>query len=218
MINAVIVEDEVLARIGLRQAIPWEEMGINLLDDAQDGEEALKSIEQFHPQIIFLDLNIPKVSGMEILAWLKEHENPAKVIVITAYEDFKTVKTALKNGAFDYLRKLNMDIEELKETLHKCINEINQDTDSRKYVKKEIRYTRLLLDKSFGKILGDVSIKTTVIVLLQNSEIDHNLFFEKCDGFIREKYFNMIRLIKNEEISYYLFQEKPGYLFYKEEE
>ena len=57
--KALIVEDELLARVGMRSLLPWEELGIALLEDACDGREALQQIESGHPDLMFLDLNIP---------------------------------------------------------------------------------------------------------------------------------------------------------------
>ena len=72
MMKALIVEDELLARVGMRSLINWEELGITLLEDAQDGREALNQIEKEHPDIMLLDLNIPEISGLELLKIIKK--------------------------------------------------------------------------------------------------------------------------------------------------
>ena len=61
-----------LARLGLRQLVDWKKLELELLPDATDGEEALEMIRNSCPDIILLDLNIPKVSGLEILEFLKK--------------------------------------------------------------------------------------------------------------------------------------------------
>ena len=65
--KVLIVEDEILARLGLRQLVDWRKLELELLPDATDGEEALEMIRNSRPDIILLDLNIPRVSGLEIL-------------------------------------------------------------------------------------------------------------------------------------------------------
>ena len=75
MKKVLIVEDEILARLGLRQLVDWRKLELELLPDATDGEEALEMIRNSCPDIILLDLNIPKVSGLEILEFLKKEEN-----------------------------------------------------------------------------------------------------------------------------------------------
>lgn len=69
------------------------------------------------PDIILLDLNIPRVSGLEILEFLKKEEMQTRVIVVSCQEEFDVVKKAMKLGAYDYLRKLNLSSDELESIL-----------------------------------------------------------------------------------------------------
>ena len=64
MKKVLIVEDEILARLGLRQLVDWKKLDLELLPDATDGEEALEMIRNSRPDIILLDLNIPRNSGI----------------------------------------------------------------------------------------------------------------------------------------------------------
>ena len=115
--KALIVEDELLARVGMRSLINWEELGISLLEDAQDGKEALKRIEEEGPDLILLDLNIPEISGLELLKIIRSRRLPIKTVVVSCYDDFDTVKEAMKLGAVDYIRKFGLSREELTATL-----------------------------------------------------------------------------------------------------
>lgn len=117
MKKALIVEDELLARVGIRSLINWEELGITLLEDAQDGREALNQIEKEHPDIMLLDLNIPEISGLELLRVIKKKNLRIKTIVVSCYDDFDTVKEAMKLGAVDYIRKFGLSKEELVTSL-----------------------------------------------------------------------------------------------------
>ena len=119
MKKVLIVEDEILARLGLRQLVDWKKLELELLPDATDGEEALEMIRNSCPDIILLDLNIPKVSGLEILEFLKKEEMPTKVIVVSCQEEFDVVKKAMKLDAYDYLRKLKSSSDELENILEK---------------------------------------------------------------------------------------------------
>ena len=67
--KVLIIEDEILARVGLHQLLDWNALGFTLLDDAKDGQEAIRSIENEHPDILLLDLNIPKINGLQILEY-----------------------------------------------------------------------------------------------------------------------------------------------------
>lgn len=111
--KALIVEDELLARVGMRSLIDWEALGITLLEDAQDGREALERLEKEHPDIMLLDLNIPEISGLELLEIIRKRRINVKTVVVSCYDDFKRVKTAMKLGAVDYIRKFGLSREEL---------------------------------------------------------------------------------------------------------
>ena len=140
MKKVLIVEDEILARLGLRQLVDWRKLELELLPDATDGEEALKMIRNSCPDIILLDLNIPKVSGLEILEFLKKEEMPTKVIVVSCQEEFDVVKKAMKLGAYDYLRKLNLSSDELENILEKCLVETEERITVHMQGIREIRY------------------------------------------------------------------------------
>ena len=93
MKKVLIVEDEILARLGLRQLVDWKKLELELLPDATDGEEALEMIRNSCPDIILLDLNIPKVSGLEILEFLKKE---ADYIIDTIRLLTRELKTELE--------------------------------------------------------------------------------------------------------------------------
>ncbi len=141
MIKALIVEDEVLARLGLHQLMDWKALGYTLLEDAKDGLEALEIIEREHPQVLLLDLNLPKANGLQIQKYLVEHQLNCRIIVISCNEDFTVIKESLKLGAYDFLRKLNLTSEELTHVLVQCRNEI----ETRKTVEPALRYVRRVL-------------------------------------------------------------------------
>lgn len=115
--KALIVEDELLARAGLHSLVEWDKMGITFLEDARDGREALERIERQRPDLLLLDINIPEISGLELLGIIKKRRLPIKTIVISCYDDFETVKEAMKSGAADYIRKFGLSKEELTAVL-----------------------------------------------------------------------------------------------------
>lgn len=87
--KVLIIEDEILARVGLHQLLDWEALGFILLEDAKDGQEAIQSIENNHPDILLLDLNIPKVNGLQILEYLNKNNLDCKVIVISCKRGYE---------------------------------------------------------------------------------------------------------------------------------
>ncbi|MFN3476957.1 MAG: sigma-54-dependent transcriptional regulator, partial [Candidatus Methylomirabilales bacterium] len=80
---------------------------------AEDGETALELLERIRPDFAFLDIRLPKRSGVELLRKIKEFDPNIYVVVMTAYGSIEGAVEAMKQGAFDYLKK-PVDLNELK--------------------------------------------------------------------------------------------------------
>jgi DNA-binding NtrC family response regulator len=83
-----------------------------LVEDAETGNQGIEIARRFNPDIILLDMNLPDISGMEVLSFVKESNIPTEVIIITAYGTIKNAVEATRLGAYDYLQK-PVDNEEL---------------------------------------------------------------------------------------------------------
>lgn len=68
MKKVMIVDDEVLVRIGIKSMTVWENYGYTIVCDASDGEEALQKIEQFHPHIVLTDLKMQGMDGFGLIS------------------------------------------------------------------------------------------------------------------------------------------------------
>ncbi|NUM34303.1 MAG: sigma-54-dependent Fis family transcriptional regulator [Candidatus Brocadiae bacterium] len=110
MTNLLIVDDEKAARFGMKKALSWKDYHIL---EAENGLQALQIIQQKNIDIVFLDLNMPGLQGMEVLSELKKLAAPPLVIVVTAYGSEKIAVEAMKKGAYDYIAK-PYDLEELR--------------------------------------------------------------------------------------------------------
>lgn len=99
MIKVIIIDDEPLARSMVREGLS-SLAGFEIVAECGDGFEGMKSIQQHTPDLIFLDIQMPKISGFEMLELL---EKPPAVIFITAFDEF-AIK-AFEANAIDYLLK-----------------------------------------------------------------------------------------------------------------
>ncbi|GGD48467.1 response regulator transcription factor [Paenibacillus nasutitermitis] len=111
--NIFIVDDEPLVRIGIKSSNDWEEAGMTIIGEAGDGEEALRLIGELDPDIVLLDIKMPKKDGIQVLKEIKENGFKAKVIILSSFDDFIYVKQAMKLGAVDYFHKPSMNIQEI---------------------------------------------------------------------------------------------------------
>ena len=100
-IRALIVEDEPLARSRLRRLV-LDEADLTLMGECGDGTTALKAIRQHRPELVFLDVRLPGLSGLELLKAL-DGERPPAVIFVTAHDRYAL--PAFASGAVDFLLK-----------------------------------------------------------------------------------------------------------------
>nr|WP_251035562.1 response regulator [Paenibacillus sp. ISL-20] len=112
-VRILIVDDEPLVRIGIKSAIDWEAQGVDIVGEAGDGEEALRMITETAPDVVLLDIKMPKMDGIEVLRAVKDRQLPVQAIVLSSFDDITYVKEALKLGAFDYFHKPDMNEREL---------------------------------------------------------------------------------------------------------
>lgn len=131
--RAVIIDDETWIREGLSEHINWGMLGIELVHVFQDGLEAIRYMEDNPVDILLSDIRMPNMTGLELVARLREMEKersmPAntKVIFLSGYGDFKYAQEALRLGAVDYLLKPS-DVEEIEVALHKAKMLCTSDT------------------------------------------------------------------------------------------
>ena len=97
--NVIIIDDEPLARSIVKEYLRSYD-DINIVAECNDGFEGLKAINQYEPDLIFLDIQMPKINGFEMLELI---ENPPVVIFTTAFDEY-AIK-AFESNAVDYLLK-----------------------------------------------------------------------------------------------------------------
>ncbi|MFC4810553.1 response regulator transcription factor [Paenibacillus sp. GCM10023250] len=113
----LIADDEPLVRIGIKSSFNWAEAGMEIVGEAADGEEALQLIEELQPDIVILDIKMPKKDGIEILTVLRDRRMRTKVIILSSFDDFVHVKQAMQLGALDYFHKPSMNVQEIMSLL-----------------------------------------------------------------------------------------------------
>ncbi len=102
-LRAVIVDDEELARQLLREYL-WEAGGVEVVGECGDGFDAVKAIGELKPDLVFLDVQMPKLDGFEVLELIEPSSGPPpSVIFVTAYDQY--AMRAFEANAVDYLLK-----------------------------------------------------------------------------------------------------------------
>lgn len=111
----LIVEDEDIIRRGLVYSMDWRALDCGEILEAGDGRQAVSLIESEEPDIVIMDINIPFLSGLEVLEQTRERFGYS-AIILTGYADFDYARRALKVGAVRFLLK-PVDFDELTEAV-----------------------------------------------------------------------------------------------------
>ena len=116
MYSVVLVDDEQMILQGLMRVIPWEEYGCRVAGTASDGLEGAALIRKIRPDILFTDIRMPNLDGLQMVAALKSEFPQLQISVLTAYRDFEYARQAITLGVCRYLLKPSK-MDELKEAI-----------------------------------------------------------------------------------------------------
>ena len=153
LVKILIVDDEpdleLLICQKFRKKIKQKELKFIF---ASNGIEALGIVEKEGDiDIIFTDVNMPKMDGITLLTKLSEQKNlPIKTVIVSAYGDFKTIRTAMNLGAFDFLTK-PLDLDDLTITLSKTVRAVNHN--------KEVLQQKQLLEQAHAEFLKQETLR-----------------------------------------------------------
>jgi CheY-like chemotaxis protein len=120
-VNALIVDDEAHVVVLFRALL--KELGVTTVWDAAEAADALEQVAAHNPEVVLLDINLPLVDGLELLAQMKAKNPKLPVVIVTAQSTIKTLEKARALGAQAYVLKYKARSEVLKQ-LSEAFDEI----------------------------------------------------------------------------------------------
>ena len=105
MYKVLIVDDEELVIDSLKATVDWKECGYEVIGYALSGEEAVEAVKQLHPDVIFSDIKMPGMNGLELKKRLDDAGISAKFVVVSGLAEFALVQKAIQNGISGYCLK-----------------------------------------------------------------------------------------------------------------
>jgi len=165
-LSLLIVDDEPSIRNGLAIAVEWNEIGIEVLGVAADGNEAFSMIETLHPHIVITDIRMPNCDGLELIRKVREKDLSCHFIILSGYDDFKYAQAAIRYQVNSYLLKpIQMDdlIKEVIFLRDTTLKEI-QENDSLRTTRQQLLLHNDTLRTHFCERLLDNEYKTDIEV------------------------------------------------------
>ena len=120
MYRTLIVDDEQSVHLAIRALVDWEAENFETPESAYHGAEALDMMKRIHPQIVFVDMNMPMMNGVDFLERASALFPDSRFIVVSGYDSFDFARAALRHHVVDYLLK-PIDQDELKAALKKAV-------------------------------------------------------------------------------------------------
>ncbi|WP_411682078.1 response regulator [Clostridium thailandense] len=151
MFKLLIADDEARIRKGLKNSLNWSDMNIEIVGEAEDGEIALKIIEDKKPDIILIDICMPFLNGLDLIEKIKSSVSNSIIIIISGYDEFSYAQRALKLRVFDYILK-PVDSKMLEGVILRATKELNKFQEKRNYLEwtnKHLEENSSALKQSF---------------------------------------------------------------------
>lgn len=123
-IKVVIIDDEHWTREVIKSLVDWAALDLVLVGESSDGDFGLELIETFKPEIIITDVHMPNMNGIQLVERLRNSGSDSEVLIVSGYDDFDYVHSAMKLGVSDYLLKpIKQNV--LNEQLKSCVDKID---------------------------------------------------------------------------------------------
>lgn len=210
MKKIMIVEDEKIVRERLKEAIHWSEEQVVLAGEAGNGVEALGLYKKILPDILFVDIKMPVMDGIQFTEQVKKINPQAKIVLLTAFSDFKYARKAVNLKVEEYVLKYELDSEKINGIIRELIQKINQEnnSDSKQSVLRRVLF-EMHSREELGQILKRVGI-------LWN---DNSIYLCSIKGTDDHDFINIYQSLKKEisDAEYRWVSEDSVVLFCPEE-
>lgn len=118
--RVMLADDHILMREGIRQLLEFDG-SIQVVGEANDGEECLEKIVETKPDVLLLDINMPKKNGIEVLQEIRDRQIGIRVLILTVHNEIEYILKAVDIGADGYMMK-DVDFAELKRAIETVIS------------------------------------------------------------------------------------------------
>jgi two-component system, response regulator YesN len=229
----LIVDDEIMIRVGLKSAVPWEENGFQIVGDASNGEEALKIFKDKLPDIVLTDIKMPVMDGLQLIEKIREIDKSVKIIILSCHNEFEFVKKALRLGAEDYLLKAEFNEKELLDKIIKLRNDLLQTQEEKRLI-RDVRYlntnsnrNKLISELFWGvkvdkkdnierlKVMGvniNFNSYACIVVKVEDKDVVSTKWEDNKDGLFSSALINILEEIMNSYKSGSVFESIDDFI------
>lgn len=136
--KVLIADDEFIIREGIRESVDWEKLRLQVVAEAEDGEEALELAVYHQIDILFVDLNMPIMNGIELMKHVREELPDCKIVIITGHDEFTYAQTAIRLQVKDYILK-PANPTQLEKVLCQVRDELEEEASQQQHLQTASR-------------------------------------------------------------------------------
>ena len=200
MLKVLIADDEPYVREGIKNIVPWEEVGFYVCGEGSDGDDTYNKICKLDPDLVLIDIKMPGKIGLDVIKESIDNGFKGKFVIISGYSDFEYAKVAIKYGVKSYLLK-PIDEDELYDIAVNLRNEIEEEKNKLRNIEKQKDYVKeySLSQLMLGKKVEDYEELTnsldyssySVALILNYDEKTKNENLIELESCIKQKLSNL---------------------------
>ncbi|TYP76497.1 response regulator [Paenibacillus methanolicus] len=188
MIQILIVDDEIHAVRGLEADVNWDKLAVSSVHKAYNARQAQEVLNSHSIDIVICDIEMPEVSGLQLMTWVKAHYPAVESIFLTCHSEFHYAKEAIHLGSLEYLLK-PAPVDELERAIGKAAESVRRNRRQREFQATYEKYAELwsshqpLLVERFWSDLLHQRIPSSAEAV-SKAALQLTLPFEKDDRFL----------------------------------
>lgn len=165
-IRVMLVDDHALMREGIKQLLEFDG-SIDIIEEAKDGEECLQKLENCNPQVLLLDIIMPKMDGIEVLEEIKRKKINVKVLILTVHNEIEYLLKAVNMGVDGYILK-DSESTELKKAIETVVS-------GESYIQPKLIPSLSAQDEAKGKIEDLTSRELEILIHVANGSLNKEI-------------------------------------------
>lgn len=159
----------------LKVAIPWDELNLEIVGEAKNGEGALQLIKDTSPHMVVSDIRMPGMDGITLMKEVLAANTNLIFIVISGYGEFEYAREALRQGAFDYLLK-PIDHEELTEMLIRASKRLDAQIENDKLIHSVQVLSLMARERMFSELIEGNQRTHQHLQWMESDELEQDYF------------------------------------------
>lgn len=196
-IKVMIAEDEELLLNSLCRNIQALDDDFTIIGTAQNGKDLLEMVEEYTPDVIFTDIQMPQMNGLQLIKYIDEKYPRIIKVIVSGYDRFEYARTALRFNVMEYMLKPIVKTD-LKNILNKIKEELNWDSEEETKVEKLVTVENIILEieeiikQNYKKEIDFAELAATY----HYNDVHLSRLFKSEIGMSPAKYITMLRMEK----------------------